>query len=113
MNDRKPVRLRIPPGHALLRELPRGSRITAVTGAVRVDGPPEWLAETFVRAASIVRPGMPVTLTRSGWVALSSELGAHVLFDVPARPISMRATLGELVRGLQRRIGASSPSQAA
>ena len=113
MNHGESLRLRIEPGSTLLRKLRRGSRITTVTGAVRVDGPPQWLAERVVRAAWLVHPGMPITLARTGWVALSSDLGAHVLFEFPARPISMLAALGELVRRLQRRIGASSPSQAA
>ena len=113
MNDRAPIRLRIEPGQTLLRELPPGSRITIVAGEVRVDGPPQWLAETIVRATLIARPGMPITLTRAGWVALSSELGAQVLVDCPERPLSMRAALGALMRGRRRRIGASSPSTVA
>ena len=113
MNDREAPRLRIEPGQTLLRKLACGSRITVAAGAVRVDGPPLWLAETIVRAVSIARPGAPVILPRAGWVVLSSNRGAEVLLDPGMRPSSVLTALRTLVRSRRRRIGATSASPAA
>ncbi len=113
MNDREAPRLRIEPGQTLLRKLAHGSRITSAAGAVRVDGPPQWLAETMVHAVSIARPGAPVILPQAGWVALSSDRGAEVLIDPVVRPSAVLTALRTLVRSRRRRIGATSPSPAA
>ncbi len=113
MNDREAPRLRIEPGQTLLRKLANGSRITVAAGAVRVDGPPQWMAETIVRGVSIACPGAPVILPQAGWVALSSDLGAQVLLDPGVRPSSVLTALCTLVRSGRRRIGATSPSPAA
>ena len=113
MSDRTVLRFRIEPGQTQLRRLARGSRITSVTGVIRVDGPPLWLAETIVRGVSIARPGAPVTLSQAGWVALSSDLGAEVLLEPAVRPSSGLNALRTFVRSRRRRIGATSPSPVA
>lgn len=113
MNDREAPRLRIEPGQTLLRKLARGSRITIAAGALRVDGPPQWLAETVVHSVSIARPGAPIVLPHTGWVTLSSDLGAEVLFEPAARTSRVLAVLRTIIRSRRRRIDATSPSPVA
>jgi len=115
MDDSTALRLRIGPQQSQLRRLVRGSRITVSAGTVRVEGPPQWLAETLLRAASTVRAGAPVELQHAGWVTLASEGGADVLIEPAAvRPNRALAALHALVRGWRRRIrAASAPSHAA
>ena len=113
MNDREVLRFRIEPGQTQLHKLARGSRITIAAGAVRVDGAPQWLAETIVRGASIAQPGAPVDLQLTGWVTLSSDVGAQALIE-PAVPLNPAMTaLRALARNWRRRIGAKSPFHAA
>lgn len=116
MNDTRPaLRLKIEPGQTLLRRLARGSRIAVMTGAVRIEGPPQWLAETLLRAVSIVRPGSALELPQAGWVTLRSEGGADVVIDrLAAQPNVVRRALRAFVLARRRRIhAASSPSHAA
>ena len=113
MNDRMVLGFRIQPGQVQVRKVARGSRITITAGAVRVEGPPQWLADMVVRSVSLAHPGEPVTLQQGGWVALSSELGAHALIGPAVRPILALAALRTLARSWRRRIGATSPFHAA
>jgi hypothetical protein len=114
MNDRTTHRRRIKPGQTELHRLARGSRITAVTGTLRVEAPAQWLAETMLRAVSTACPGVPVVVPCTGWVMLSSEAGAEILIEPAlAAPDSALAALRALAHHLRRRIrAASSPSHA-
>jgi len=116
MNDACPtLRLKIEPGQTLLRRLAGGSRIAVMTGAVRVEGPPQWLAETLLSAVSIVRSGSVLELPQAGWVTLRSEGAADVVIDrLAARPNAVQRALRAVVLARRRRIhSASSPSHAA
>ena len=116
MNDTRPtLRLKIEPGQTLLRRLARGSRIAVMTGSVRVEGPPQWLAETLLRAVSIVRPGSALELPQAGWVTLRSEGAADIVIDrLAAQPNAVQRALRMVALARQRRIhAASSPSHAA
>jgi len=115
MNDDTTVlRVRIEAGETQLRELARGSRITLAAGSVRVEGPPQWLAETMVRNAAIAHPGAPVELPQAGWVALNSDRGAEVLIEPAAlRSNAALATIRALLERWRRKIGVTLPSHAA
>jgi hypothetical protein len=115
MDDSTALRLRIGPQQTQLRRLARGSRITVSAGTVRVEGPPQWLAEMLLRAASTVRAGAPVELQHAGWIRLESEGGADVLIEPSGvQPNRALAVLRALVRRWRRRIrAASAPSHAA
>jgi len=115
MNHTTTLKLRIEPGQARLHLLAGGSRITAAGATVRVDEAPQWLAETVLRASSIIRPGGEFVLRHAGWVTLSTDGAADVWVEAAARPqAEVVGVLRALVRRWRRRIGApSSASHAA
>ncbi len=113
MNDRTVLRFRIEPGQPQMHKLARGSRITVAAGALRVEGPPQWLAETIVRGTSIAQSGAPVELRQGGWVTLSSDVGAQALIEPAVPRIPAMTALRALARNWRRRIAATSPFHAA
>ena len=113
MNDKAVFRSRIEPGQTQVHKLARGCRITIAAGALRVDEPPQWLAETIVRETSIAQPGAPVELQLTGWVTFSSDAGAQVLIEPAVPRIRAMTALRALARNWRRRIAATSPFHAA
>ena len=71
--------LSLVPGQTHWLYAPAGLLMQVDAGALRLDGPPQWLAETVHMPRRHLDTGQRLQLREAGWIGLSSQGPARVV----------------------------------
>ncbi len=72
-------------GGTRLIEVARGTVLTARGAPVTVTESPLWQGETLLRPRHRLRTGEALSIDRTGWIILSAQGRAEIVFRSPAR----------------------------
>jgi hypothetical protein len=87
MTARPPLEI-LRPGHVFARVVPAGTTVFVARGQVRMEAPPQWLAERMHVPQHALGEGEAQTVAHTGWLALHAPAdGDEVqVLLVPPRP---------------------------
>ncbi|WER44947.1 hypothetical protein CupriaWKF_11495 [Cupriavidus sp. WKF15] len=108
-----PIRYALGPGQALRRHAARGTVIHVTEGRVEVALPLQWAAVGTFDLCHRLLPGAVLVLAERGWLTVTANGAAEVMWQEPA-PGAWQRTWRGLAGWLRRRAwpGAAGPVEA-
>lgn len=75
------------PGHVFARVVPAGSTVYVARGQLRLDAPPQWLADRMHVTQHTLHEGQAQAIDRAGWLALHAPAQGDAVQVVLVLPV--------------------------